>query len=82
MGLWGLNTSLARGWRPGSGDTESLEDRRDTEAGDFLRFLDSFWARQQQERNMAVWSGALVTVVTSRGQGHTGGSITEAGAEC
>ena len=78
MGLWGLNTSLARGWRPGSGDTESPEDRRDTEAeaGDFLRFLDSFWARQQQERNMAVWSGALVTVVTVttrvRGPGHRG----------
>ena len=54
-----------------------------------MRFLDSFWARQQQERNIAVRSGALVTVVTvvtvavvtSRGQGLTGG-ITEAGAEC
>ena len=65
MGLWGLNTSLARGWRPGSGDTESLEDRRDTEAGDFLRFLDSFWARQQQERNMAVW--LLAGVRATRG---------------
>ena len=55
MGLCGLNTSLARGWYPGSGDTESPEDSRDTEAeaGDFFRFLEeSFWARQQHERNI------------------------------
>lgn len=72
MGLWGLNTSLA-GWLPGSGDTESVPDTSDTETPgpepepeDFLRFLESFWALQQQERNMVSRSGSRETVRGTR----------------